>query len=79
MHDHRHHSSHLHVPTARPHSRCAAGAGLPVERVTEQHRTLLVSAGIRAEYGAHIPTLLRGVSSAAASRLLTAIRQIEVT
>lgn len=55
------------------------GAGLPVERVTDQHRTLLVSAGIRAEYGAHIPTLLRGVSSAAASRLLTAIRQIEVT
>lgn len=55
------------------------GAGLPVERVTEQHRAVMTAAGIRASYGAHIPTLLRGVSSAAASRLLDAIRQIEVT
>lgn len=50
--------------------------GLPTCFFTDQHRELCERAGIAWQYGAAIESTLRGVSGAAAARLIGALREI---
>ncbi|HEY1129612.1 MAG TPA: hypothetical protein VGF12_09430 [Roseateles sp.] len=58
---------------------CAAlkEAGLAKAFVTDEHAPALAKAGLAPEYGTPMLTFLRGISSTAAARLLTALRDIK--
>jgi hypothetical protein len=52
-------------------------AGLAKTFITDEHAEVLAKAGLAPEYGTPLLTFLRGISYSSATRLLTAIRQIE--